>query len=118
LDAGQNDARQQAIAVIDFLPGYLLEDPKRMVTCARWFVCTGGSILIAGAIGKVATAGIAAILSIAHTVAPMPSLASLYPSIPTWWVPESVLGCIPAALLIVGGIALASIGRKIQRAYF
>jgi hypothetical protein len=104
--------------VIEFLPEYLLEEPKRMVTFGRGLVRAGGFILIAGAVGNVATAGSTAILSIAHKTASVPSLASLYPSIPTWWIPESFLGCIPAALLIVGGITLTSLGRKIQRAYY
>jgi hypothetical protein len=44
------------------------------------------------------------------------SLAMLYPSLPTWWVPESFLGYFACALTAVLGLALVQMGKAIDRA--
>lgn len=43
------------------------------------------------------------------------SLAEMYPTLPTWWIPETWLGYTLAVSLMVAGIALARLARRLER---
>ncbi|OQS40557.1 hypothetical protein B0T39_11060 [Chromobacterium haemolyticum] len=42
-------------------------------------------------------------------------IAAIFPSIPTWWIPETAFGFGFALLLIVLGVLLALEGKKLKR---
>ena len=102
----------------EYLPEYLLSEPDRIVALGRG-LARGGSIwLSVGAIGYAATNAMSAVESIGQQAAVLRTLAEIYPSLPTWWVPESVIGCVPALIAICAGVVLASMGKQLKRAYF
>jgi hypothetical protein len=43
------------------------------------------------------------------------SLAEMYPTLPTWWVPETWLGYTFAVVLVVAGFALARLAKQLQK---
>ncbi|VTU31712.1 hypothetical protein SRS16CHR_04934 [Variovorax sp. SRS16] len=101
--------------MLDFLPAFCLEQPRRLLTLGRALACAGWLILFAGAIGHAATSATAAIHSIAKQAGVASTLADIYPSQPTWWVPESIVGCLPAVMLLALGLWLVSLGKQLQR---
>lgn len=102
----------------EYLPEFLLSEPDRMVAIGRGMIRGGGFWLVVGAIGHFATTAMSVVQSMGHQAAVEHALAELYPSLPTWWVPESIVGCLPAALLIGAGVTLVSMGKQLKRAYF
>ena len=97
---------------------YFLSEPRRLIGLGNNLVRTGGFLLVLGAIGHAATGAISVALSFGKQTSNPQTLADLYPSIPTWFVPESIIGCVPAVLLIVIGFSIASFGKRLKRAYF
>lgn len=102
----------------EYLPEYLLADPDRMVGLGRGLARTGSFVLMIGVIGHAATTATMVVQGIGKHAAEPQSLAMLYPSLPTWWIPESILGSLPALVLVVAGMTLAAMGKEIKRIYF
>ncbi|MDP9968834.1 hypothetical protein J2W39_000057 [Variovorax paradoxus] len=104
--------------MIDLLPEFLLTEPRRLIALGRFLLRSGAFILLVGSIGHAATTASAAAMSIGKQAAVSPTLAQLYPALPTWWVPESILGCLPAIILLIIGLSMASLGKRLKNAYF
>ena len=97
---------------------YFLSEPRRLIGLGKNFVLTGAFILLIGAIGNVAT-GVGSITQgMGKQVVATRALAELYPSIPTWWVPESIIGCLPAIVLMITGLNIISFGKRLKNAHF
>lgn len=103
--------------MLDFLSEFFLIDPKRLMSLGRTMERTGWFILFFGAIGHAATSATAGFHSVAKQAGPTNALADIYPSLPTWWVPESIVGCLPALMLLALGFGLASLSKQLQRLY-
>jgi hypothetical protein len=101
--------------MIDRMIDFFLERPKRLISLGRVLVEVGGFVLVIGAIGRVATGFPGITNMLAKVSAPEKTLADLYPSLPTWWIPESIVGAIPALALIALGFWLAMTGRRLSR---
>lgn len=97
---------------------YFIGEPRRLIGLGRGLVRSGGFILLVGAIGSVGTTAIDVVQGFGKHAAMEPTLATLYPSLPTWWIPESIIGCLPAILIMTAGITVAELGKKLKRAYF
>lgn len=92
-----------------------LENPKRMVALGEFLITLGYWLGIAGLVGKVATTAVGAISSMANRSASVGTLADIYPSLPTAWVPESVIGFVLTAVILSLGLWLKHTGKKFER---
>ena len=101
--------------MLERIEDYFLEQPGRLIALGRILVEIGAGLLVFAAIGRLASAtpGIFSSMGGAQVVAK--SLAEVYPTLPTWWVPESFLGGVPALLFIGMGLWLAATGRRLRR---
>lgn len=102
---------------MDSVIEWFLERPHRIVDSGRYLFCTGFLLLMAGLWGYVATTSVDAVFSLAHSANPQTNkaLADIYPSLPTWWIPESLFGFAISLLLIVVGLVIALVGKKYKR---
>lgn len=94
--------------------GWFVVRPDRITTVGSTCSFLGGLLLIAGLWGRVATAAGNILSQMAKTPLDA-SLTTMYPGLPTWWIPESIEGLVFAALLIAGGIYLTLLGKKVKR---
>ena len=103
---------------MDELLGYFVEEPRRLVSMGRAALTTGMMVIAIGLVGLVAATGVSAVKSLgkASTVT-APTLAQIYPNLWTWWVPETLIGAVPALVLAGVGIWLSMTGRKLLRIY-
>lgn len=92
-----------------------LENPKRLVALGEFFITLGYWLGIAGLLGKVATTAVGAITSMANSSTSVGTLADIYPSLPTAWVPESAIGLVLTALILSLGLWLKHTGKKFER---
>ena len=100
---------------MDWLPSVLLERPRRLLEMGRLFAYLGGLWCMAGIAGAFATRAIGLLQHTARQTLASQRLADLYPGLPTWWVPESWLGAMPAIALLVFGLWLVAVGKKLLR---
>ena len=96
---------------------YFLSEPRRLIDLGKALVNAGGFVLVLGAIGHAATGAVSVAQSFGKQTVSVFSLSDLYPAIPTWFVPESIIGCVPAVLSIVAGLSIRSLGQRLKRAY-
>ncbi|WP_042875620.1 hypothetical protein [Cupriavidus necator] len=101
--------------MIDWLPAIFLERPRRLLETGRLFAYLGGLWCMAGIAGAFATRVIGLAQHTARAGVPSPRLVNLYPDLPTWWVPESWFGALPAIALVVFGLWLVAVGNKLLR---
>lgn len=45
------------------------------------------------------------------------TLSELFPQLPLWWLPESVLGLCFSAATLIAGVYLWALGRRVDRLY-
>lgn len=70
---------------------FFIARPGRLGALGRTLFQVSAMILLIGVCGHVAISATSAIRAMAVSVPTDTSLATLYPSLPTWWVPESFL---------------------------
>ncbi|GAB2812303.1 hypothetical protein GCM10027276_11490 [Comamonas piscis] len=104
--------------MIHLFPKFLIADLRRLIALGRFLLRSGAFILLVGAIGNAATTASAVAMSIGKQAVGSRTLAELYPSLPTWWVPESILGCLPAMTLMIIGFSITSLSKRLKNAYF
>lgn len=100
----------------EMLIEFFIAGPGRLSAIGRALFQASAMILLVGVCGHVAITATSAIRAMAASVPTDTSLAMLYPSLPTWWVPESFLGYFACVLTTVLGVALTLIGKAIDRA--
>ena len=100
---------------MDRIIGFFMTQPRRLIALGRACVATGGFIVITGVVGWAALRMVGTVTHRAPPNQALDSLASLYPTLWTWWVPETLLGMLPALVLIALGFWLAALGRNLRR---
>lgn len=93
---------------------YFLCEPKRLVGFGDALWQSGAWILLIGAFSHVATAAMVGLASMSKNVVHAMTLAEMFPRLPTWWVPESIIGAIPAITLCVLRLWVNSMGKRFQ----
>jgi len=100
----------------EMLIEFFIARPGRLSALGRALFQVSAVILLFGLCGRIATTGISAIRGIGGIAPPDTALAVLYPSLPTWWVPENFLGYFACVLTAVLGLMLVNMGKTIDRA--
>ncbi|MDO8456820.1 MAG: hypothetical protein Q7T07_07905 [Burkholderiaceae bacterium] len=99
---------------IENLYEWFHEQPDRIVNIGSSFLSIGFVLLIAGLWGRVASTAAEALNHLDKQPAEV-TLSNLFPNMPTWWIPESVLGCLFVLLLLVYGGILLFHGKRYKR---
>jgi hypothetical protein len=97
---------------------YFWEEPARLLNLAKTVFAIGALDLLTGAMGHVAVVADVAGQHLFPHPAGDRTLAEIYPSLVTWWVPETIVGCIPGIVLVAVGWRLAVFARQLKQAYF
>ena len=95
----------------------MIDRPQTVVFWGRLLVTVGGLASIAGLWGQV---GVKAASALSHLGSASPStrtLAELYPTLPTWWIPESAFGYALAIGLAAFGIWLVTATKRTYRSF-
>lgn len=93
---------------------YFLSEPERLIRLGGILAYLGGMLIVLALLGNVATSAIDALGSIGGHANVQKALANIYPSLPTWWIPESIIGAIPAIMMIFAGLILVQLGKRIK----
>ena len=99
---------------LDNMVIWFQEQPERIMNLGTSCFAFGCLLLAAGLWARVANAAVNAM----HHLAKLPleaSLATSYPNLPTWWIPENMFGFLIALLLIGYGGMLLLYGKKLKR---
>lgn len=94
---------------------YFLTEPLRLVHLGRALLRVSGILFLAGIVGAMATTTISLVIGMAKTSRPAVEFIDLVADLPTWWVPESVMGYGFALLCGVAGVWAIRTGRTFQR---
>ncbi len=94
-----------------------LGQPRRMTNLGEVMINLGYWLGVAGLIGAVATKAVGVVHSLTpqSSVTSAPTLAEIYPALPTGWVPESIAGLLITLTIFMLGIWLKRTGRQIER---
>ncbi len=95
----------------DLVLMFLLSQPHRLVAVGRVLYRFAAFQVLAGVVAQVTVAGM-------RRIAPEGGyrwMADVWPALPTWWIPETVLGTIGVTSLAAVGLALAYGGRHFER---
>lgn len=105
----------KGVFMLEKLQDYFLSEPKALIYFGRAFVWLGGWLIIFALVGMVATTAINAMGNIGRQAISVKTLADIYPSIPTWWIAESIIGALPAIVIVVAGLWMNQTGKRIWR---
>lgn len=102
--------------MFEILIEFFTARPGRLSALGRALFQVSAMILLIGVCGRIAITAASAIRAMAVNVPPDTTLSMLYPSLPTWWVPEGFLGYFACVLTAVLGLTLVHMGKAIDRA--
>lgn len=94
---------------------YFLSEPERLIELGRFLFGFGTSIVLCGLWGKVATISPIGLIHTPSTPVAAKTLAEILPNIPTWWIPESFEGFIPAVCFVIAGILCVLDGKRYKK---
>jgi len=94
---------------------YFMTEPRRLMNLGSTLTSIGTITIVIGLIAHVATTATNVFGNLAGQATAVKSLADIYPSLPTWWIPESIVGGLPVVLLTTAGLVLNATGRQIRR---
>lgn len=97
----------------DEIVEYFLSEPKRLRSLGGSLVSVGCWVAIFAAIGRVVVIANSAIPA-TRRAEPL-SLDALYPSLHTWWIPETPFAAMCTLALILLGLWMSSVGKKYER---
>jgi hypothetical protein len=97
-------------------PGFILRSPRMWRVAGAAAFNIAGLFIVCGLIGRAALTAMAAAGAIGKQSDPA-TLAQMYPTLPTWWIPEGPIGYVTAALIAVGGAWIAVAARKAMKSY-
>lgn len=101
--------------MFEMLIDFFIARPGRLTGLGRALLNLGATVLLFGFCGRIATAGVSAIHGLTGGTGLDVSLALLYPTLPTWWVPEGLPGYLASITTIALGLALVQAGKVIDR---
>ena len=101
--------------MLDQFMDYFLMKPKRMISLGRFLFNIGCIVIVIALIAHIGTTATGIMGALGGAIGQEKSLAEMYPALPTWWIPESIIGAIPALALIAVGIWLNLSGKQVQR---
>ena len=99
----------------DNLIVFFLRQPARLIAVGRALFHLSAMVFLAGLFGRVAVVGATAIQGIVGQKTDHIALAMLYPSLPTWWVPENVAAFGLCIVTAVAGVLLSKYGKDLIR---
>ena len=94
---------------------YFLNKPTRLASLGRALFGSFSTLIIVGLYGRLATAGVSMILGLDNSKVAYRTLGDVYPSLPTWFVPETAFGFTLCTLVTVIGVYVSFAGRKLER---
>ena len=94
---------------------FFISKPKRMIFVGELLFKAGAAIIVLAFLANVGTSAIEHIGGLTGQPATAKSLAEIYPTLPTWWIPESFVGGIPAIFMVITGLWLIAFGKQINR---
>ena len=101
--------------MLERLKDYFLAEPERFIGQGRAMVYLGVGLIMFGLVGNVATSAANGIGISGGNAGAVKTLADIYPSLPTWWVPESIIGALPAIVITAIGVWLILTGKRVRR---
>jgi hypothetical protein len=101
--------------MLERLQDYFYSEPGRITGPGKLLVLLGCFLLLVGAIGRLATGAINMLPTLAQQNQTTKALADIYPTLPVWWVPESMVGAALSLLAIAVGAYVFLHGKTIDR---
>jgi hypothetical protein len=101
--------------MLERLQNYFYSEPRRITGPGKLLVLLGSFLLVMGAIGHLVTGAINILPALARQNQTARTLADSYPTLPAWWVPESMLGCALSMFVIGVGASVFLHGKSVDR---
>lgn len=101
--------------MLERLTDYLYSEPGRIAGFGKLLALCGAFLLVLGAIGRLATGAINILPTLAQQLQTTKNLADIYPTLPLWWVPETLLGGALSVFLIAVGMCVFLHGKNVDR---
>lgn len=97
--------------MIDLFSSFLLSRPQRITLTGRVLYRCAAFQVLAGVVAQALTIA----LRRAEPHVAYRWIGDVMPGLPTWWIPETVLGMIGVTLVAGAGLAIAYSGRQFER---
>jgi hypothetical protein len=104
--------------MLEILFVYLLNPPSRLKILGVFFSACSAGLIILGLYLHIGVVGIDLIRSMSKVDVGYSSPSALYPSIPTWFIPESAPGFIVLIVFFVSGAYAKMYAKEIGKIYF
>lgn len=101
--------------MFESLADYFYSEPDRITPYGRLLTLVGAFLLVAGALGRVATGAINILPTLARQPETNKTLSDIYPTLPVWWIPESFTGGAFCIFMIALGLCIFLHGKTIDR---
>jgi hypothetical protein len=96
---------------------HFLYHPRQLVKLGGHITSLGCIYSVFGFFGQVATKIPGLLSQPSKQPIADKSLADIYPTLPTWWIPESAYGWMLAVSIVAIGLWLTVIGKHLNRVY-
>ncbi len=100
--------------MIDWLFGLILKNPTAVRWVGRMLFSIGGVLVLCGLRADWLLSKVARRMARANVEGPQ-TLADMFPTLWTWWIPETLLGYQIAAFCLVAGFTMAQLAKHVLK---
>lgn len=101
--------------MFESLDKYFHSEPGRITYYGRMLILIGAFLLVIGALGQVATKAVNILPTLAQQPETSKTLSDIFPTLPVWWIPESLVGGAFCIIMMALGFYIFSYGKTIDR---
>ena len=101
--------------MFESLADYFYSERGRITPYGRALVLVAAFLLVVGAIGQVATRATNILPTLAQHPETNKALADIYPTLPVWWIPESLAGGVFCITMMALGFYIFLHGKTVDR---
>ncbi len=95
------------------IEAFFMNRPERIIALGRSLAYLGWTLIMLALLGNVAKVATGAVWMLGGRASTTKTLADIYPYFPTWWIPESIVGAVPAILMLAVGLTCMQLGKRI-----
>jgi hypothetical protein len=101
--------------MFESLADYFYSKPGRITVHGKVLVLVAAFLLLVSAIGQVATRATNILPTLAQQPETNKTLADIYPTLPVWWIPESLAGGAFCLIIMALGFYTFLHGKAVDR---
>jgi hypothetical protein len=103
--------------MLHLVPLFLLNPPSRLAAVGKFLSGSSFALIVVGLYLRIGQIAVEATRNLSGNQAPPATLATLFPAVPTWFIPENLFSFLTLIFIAGFGVYTSLVAKKIERLF-